>query len=435
MKGKIFGILAVFLIGLLSLTAVHAADYNTAAFDNVEFDGKDLDVGITRMRNYERGETLELVFDIIGEEVTNESIEDVRVEAFMRGDSHGDDVDDITNRFDIRSDRVYEKTLYLKIPDRMDRDTYTLTILITSKEGVLAETSYYVSIGSGSEDHKLVIKDVIFSPENRIEAGHAFLATVKVKNYGTRDEKDVKVRVAVPDLGISASAFLDEVEAEGEEDDVVIGEEQYLRIPRDALTGDYVVIVTAQYDDYDKTITEEYMIHVQGKETEEDEEAEEGKILISYIDAQELVAGEAGKIFPLTLVNYGDQARTAVLIIEGVEVFGEAKIEPSNVIILEAGTTKMIPIFVTADVDAVAGKHAFTINIKGLSEEEQTIIMTADVTVDEIVENAGWNNVKKGLEIALIVLVVLLVLLGLILGIGKLRSKDDEEDDSGDTYY
>ncbi len=435
MKGKIFGILAVFLIGLLSLTAVHAADYNTAAFDNVEFDGKDLDVGITRMRNYERGETLELVFDIIGEEVTNESIEDVRVEAFMRGDSHGDDVDDITNRFDIRSDRVYEKTLYLKIPDRMDRDTYTLTILITSKEGVLAETSYYVSIGSGSEDHKLVIKDVIFSPENRIEAGHAFLATVKVKNFGTRDEKDVKVRVAVPDLGISASAFLDEVEAEGEEDDVVIGEEQYLRIPRDALTGDYVVIVTAQYDDYDKTITEEYMIHVQGKEIEEDEEAEEGKILISYIDAQELVAGEAGKIFPLTLVNYGDQARTAVLIIEGVEVFGEAKIEPSNVIILEAGTTKMIPIFVTADVDAVAGKHAFTINIKGLSEEEQTIIMTADVTVDEIVENAGWNNVKKGLEIALIVLVVLLVLLGLILGIGKLRSKDDEEDDSGDTYY
>ncbi|MCK5629728.1 MAG: hypothetical protein KAI26_03870 [Nanoarchaeota archaeon] len=435
MKGKIFGILAVFLIGLLSLTAVHAADYNTAAFDNVEFDGKDLDVGITRMRNYERGETLELVFDIIGEEVTNESIEDVRVEAFMRGDSHGDDVDDITNRFDIRSDRVYEKTLYLKIPDRMDRDTYTLTILITSKEGVLAETSYYVSIGSGSEDHKLVIKDVIFSPENRIEAGHAFLATVKVKNYGTRDEKDVKVRVAVPDLGISASAFLDEVEAEGEEDDVVIGEEQYLRIPRDALTGDYVVIVTAQYEYHGETTTEEYMIHVQGKEIEEDEEAEEGKILISYIDAQELVAGEAGKIFPLTLVNYGDQARTAVLIIEGVEVFGEAKIEPSNVIILEAGTTKMIPIFVTADADAVAGKHAFTINIKGLSEEEQTIIMTADVTVDEIVENAGWNNVKKGLEIALIVLVVLLVLLGLILGIGKLRSKDDEEDDSGDTYY
>ena len=435
MRGKLFGILAVFLIGLLSLTAVHAADYNTAAFEDVEFDGKNLDVGITRMRNYERGETLELIFDIVGEEVTNESIDDVRVEAQIRGDSHGDDVEDITDRFDIRSDRVYEKTLYLTIPDRMDRDTYTLTILLTSRDGVLAETSYYVSIGSGSEDHKLVIKDVIFSPENQIEAGHAFLATVKVKNFGTRDEKDVKVRVAVPGLGISASAFLDEVEAEGEEDDVVIGEEQYLRIPKDALTGDYLVIVTAEYDDHDMSTSEEYMIHVQGAETEEDSEAEKGKILISYIDAQELVAGEAGKIFPLTLVNYGDQARTAVLIIEGVEVFGEAKIEPSNVIILEAGTTKMIPVFVTADADAVAGEHAFTISIKGLSEEEQTIIMTADVTVDETVENAGWNNVKKGLEIALIVLVVLLVLLGLILGIGKLRSKDDDEEDSGDTYY
>lgn len=431
MKGKIFGILTVFLIGLLSLTAVSAEDYNAAVFDDVEFDGNNLGVDVTRMRDYDRGEALELKFDLVGElVVTNGSIEDVRVEAMIRGDSHGDDIEDITDRFDVHSNRVYAKTLTLAIPDRMDRDVYTLTLLLTSKDGIIAETSYYVSIASGSENHKLAIKDVIFSPENSVEAGHAFLATVKVQNLGTRDEKGVKVKVAVPDLGISASSFLDEVDKETEEDDVVISEELYLRVPRDALTGDYVVVVTAEYDDGDKETAKEYMMHVNGVV----EEAEAGKILLSYIDAQELVAGAAGKIYPLTIVNYGDQARTAVITIEGVEVFGEAKVEPSNVIIVEAGTTQMIPVYVTAGIEAVAGEHAFTVSIKGLSEEEQTIIMTADIAVDETVD-AGWGNVKKGLEIALIVLVVLLVLLGLVLGFGKLRSKDDDEDEAGDTYY
>ncbi|MCK5026552.1 MAG: hypothetical protein KAS15_08195, partial [Nanoarchaeota archaeon] len=119
MKGKIFGILTVFLIGLLSLTAVSAEDYNAAAFVDVEFDGNDLGVNVTRMRDYDRGEALELKFDLVGELVTNESIEDVRVEAMIRGDSHGDDIEDITDRFDVHSNRVYAKTLTLVIPDRM----------------------------------------------------------------------------------------------------------------------------------------------------------------------------------------------------------------------------------------------------------------------------------------------------------------------------
>ena len=102
---------------------------------------------------------------------------------------------------------------------------FTLTILLTSKDGILAEAAYPVSMASGDSDHKLEIKDVIFSPEGDVDAGKAFLATVKVQNKGTKDEEDVKVKVAIPELGVSASAFIDEVEAEDEDDDIVISEE------------------------------------------------------------------------------------------------------------------------------------------------------------------------------------------------------------------
>lgn len=431
MKGKIFGILAIFLIGLLSLSIANAADYNTDVFDDVELDGKDLSDDITRMRDYDRGVELELTFDIAGTEITNTSIEDARVEAFIRGDSHGDDIEDISKRFDIKSDRVYSKELTLELPDRMDRDVYTLTILLTSKEGVLAEVSYDVSIASGSEDHKIVIKDVIFSPENEVKAGRAMLATVKVKNMGTRDEDDVKVKVAIPDLGISASAFIDEVEAEDEDDDVVISEELYMRIPTDALTGDYEVVVTAEYDG-DMTAEETYMIHVNGVEQEAAEVIEE-KIKVSYLDAQDITAGEAGKMYPITITNPTAESKIAVISIEGVDVFGEARVEPSNVVIVESGATKMIPVYVSAGAEAAAGEYTFTVSIEGLSEDAQAIVMTANVAAEEA--DAGWENVKKGLEIGLIVLVVLLVLLGLIIGFGKLRSNDEDEDDSAQTYY
>ena len=74
--------------------------------------------------------------------------------------------------------------------------------------------------------------------------------------------------------------------------------------------------------------------------------------------------------------------------------------------------------------------------MKGLSEEDQTIVMKANVEAKEVVaEDDGWDNVKKGLEIAFVVLVALLVLLGLIIGFGKLRSNDEDDEDAAQTYY
>jgi len=298
MKEKIFGILAIFLIGILSLSIANAVDYVTtddAVFDDVEIGGKDLTNQLTRLRDYNRGDTLELTFDIVGEEVFNISgtdldstLRELTVEATMRGDSHGDKIEDITERFDIKSNRVKSFKLELTLPDRMDRDIYTLTMVLASRNGVLAQKEYKISIASG-EDHKIVVKDAIFSPEGEVKAGRALLATVKIKNMGTRDEDDVKVKVAIPALGVSASAFIDEVEAEDEDDDVVISEELYMRIPTDALTGDYEVVVTAEYDDGDLTASAKYMVHVNGVEQEAAEVVEE-KIKVSYLDAQDITA-------------------------------------------------------------------------------------------------------------------------------------------------
>jgi hypothetical protein len=320
----------------------------------------------------------------------------------------------------------------------MDRDVYTLTLLLTDKTGVLEEATYFVSLASGGDDHKLVIKDVIFAPEDKVDAGKAFLATVKVANKGIKDEDDVKVRVAIPELGVSAAVFIDEVEAEDLDDDVVISEELYMRIPSDALTGDYEVVVTAEYDDGDEEAVETYTISVDGVSpvVVDETPVEEPKIQVSYLESMDMTAGSAGKMYPITIVNPTSESKTAVITIDGAEAFGEAVVEPSNVVIVEAGETKLVPVYVSADSEAMAGEYQFTVMMSGLSEEAQTVVMVANVAEPVVEETAdGWDNIKKGLEIAFVVLVALLVLLGLIIGFGKLRSNDDEDDDAAQTYY
>jgi len=63
----------------------------------------------------------------------------------------------------------------------------------------------------------------------------------------------VKVVVSIPDLGVSASDFIDELEAEGDDnDDQATTEEMFLRIPDNAETGEYTVRIEVYFDDMDK---------------------------------------------------------------------------------------------------------------------------------------------------------------------------------------
>ena len=95
----------------------------------------------------------------------------------------------------------------------------------------------------------IVIRDVIFSPENSVKAGRALLTSVRIKNMGEDDDEDVKVMVSIPELGISASDYIDEVESE----ESVTSEELYMRIPECADAGDYTATVTVEFDEGDET--------------------------------------------------------------------------------------------------------------------------------------------------------------------------------------
>jgi hypothetical protein len=429
MKTKLFGLLAVFLIGILAVCGVANALID---IDEVYFDGTELtEDGITTL-DVERGNDydVKIVF------TPTENLTGVQVEAYLRGYDHEDLVEDISDVFDAKAGVTYSKKLSLNIPQRMDIDNsnYSLRVRVEGQNGVGQSEIYNLEISTGR--HLIDIKDVVFSPEDSVKAGRALLTSVRVKNYGQKDEDGIKVAVSIPELGISASDYIDELEA----DESTTSEELYLRIPSCAEAGSYDAKVTVTYDDGDEVAMKTAKIIVTEDETCGAAPATTGsqpattvaqKPTIVYdSSAQDINVGGAGAIYALTISNPTNTAKTVMVGVSGVDVFGSARVSPSNVMVIGSGETKTVYVYVTASKDARAGQYNFVATVSGLGANSQEISLAAKVNKG----SASLDTVKRALEIGLIVLVVILVVLGLIIGFNKMRKKEESEETT-QTYY
>lgn len=417
MKTKLMGLLTIFLIGILAISGIATA---TITINEVELDDDSLGDGTNTITGVERGEEFEVKVRVI----SSDDLNDVQVEVYVRGYDHDDRIEDITDVFDMKAGVTYTKKLTLSLPQRMDQDRYQLRVRVEGRDGEIDYKDYDLEVDTGR--HLLVIKDVVFSPEGSVKAGRALLVSVRLKNYGEKDEEGIKVKVIVPDLGISASDYIDELES----DESTTSEEIYLRIPSCSAEGTYDVKVEVTYDDGDEKIIEMSEIRVIPDETCEVGGVSDSdqKPTITYDSSTQDVT-TAGAIYTLTMSNPTNSAKTVTLSVNGVDIFGSVRVSPSNVVVLGAGETKTVYIYVTADKSAKAGQYSFSITVSGLGTTSQEISLTANV-----IESAGLGSVKRALEVGLVVLVAILVILGLIIGFRKLKSEEEIEGEDK-TYY
>ena len=431
-----FASLMLLLVAIFAMASVNAQ----IVIDEVEFDDDEVSPsGSTEIRNFERNQEVEVkvhfTMEDNGDSVAD-SDEEVEIEVELTG-YDGDRVRDTEYIDEVKEGESYVERLTLSFPWDMDQDYYTMRVYICPRSGDCVEETYDLDVEA--EEHGFVIKDVDFSPGLTVEAGRALLTTVRVENIGDEEDNEgVKVKVSIPELGLSASDYLDEVD----EDDSVSSEELYIRIPSETSAGSYDVEVSVTYDDGDETVSEEYTITVTATEEEvaAEEPAVESKTVITVgPEAQDMTAGQGGAVYPITLTNAAGEAKTYVISVSGYNSWGSVRLDPSNVVVLEEGQTQTVYLFVSANEDA-SGSQTYAVTVSAGSETLKQMLLTANVepaaTEDVAEETSSWDSVKKGLEVGLIVLVILLVILGLIIVVNKLRSQDDdEEDDKSKTYY
>lgn len=424
-KLKVFSALALFLIGLIAISGIVNADSVPVNPDlKVYINDRLVDDGEVRGGIY-RGDIIDIEVKI---EATGDD-DNVVIEASVDGIDHDSEkAVERTDPFSIKANKTYYKTLSIELPDRMDIDQYALRIQVSNRAD--DEVVYNAVLEIESVRNGVTIKDVVFNPGTTIKAGRALLTTARLKNVGEDTEDDIKVVIEVPELGISASDYIDEVEAE----DSVTSEELYMRIPDCAKAGAYMATVTAIYDEGDEEVSQEFIINVLENEAcevpSQDNQDEAGKTVITIsTETQTVTAGESGVLYPLTITNTGSSAKTyAVSTVVGD--WADVKVNPS-VAVVGAGETKIVYVTVAAKEDASAGAQTFGVAIKSGDATLKEVTLSANV--DEKADS--WGNVKKGLEVALVVLVVLLVIIGLIIGFSKLKGSEDEEEAKEETYY
>ncbi len=424
-----FASLMLLLVAIFAMASVSA---QIVSIDEVEFDDDEVSPSSsTEIRNFERpedGVEVKVHFTAL------EDAEEVEVEVELTGyDDSNDRVRDTEYIDEIKVGETYVERLTLDFPWDMTQDYYTLRVYICPRSGDCVEETYELDIEA--VEHGFAIKDVDFSPGLTVEAGRALLTTVRVENFGDEEDNEgVKVKVSIPELGLSASDYLDEVD----EDDSVSSEELYIRVPSETAAGTYDVEVSVTYDDGDETVTEEYSLTVTAaEEATATEEAVESKTVITVgPEAQDMTAGQGGAVYPITLTNAAGEAKTYVVSVSGYDSWGSVRIDPSNVVVLGEGETQTVYLFVSANEEA-SGSYTFAVTVSAGSEALKQMLLTANVegAPAEAEETSSSDSVKKGLMVGLAVLAILLVILGLIVVVNKLRQDDEEDEKESKTYY
>lgn len=401
----------------------------------VEVDGFALSASDVTTRDLERGEefTLKVKLTAVGD------AKDVEIRAFVSGFefSKTEDISDETRPFDVENGVSYVKSLQLKLPERADEDKYRIRVIVSGRDNDEVIKNFRIKITP--TDHDVVIKDLSVNPEESVQAGRAVLATVRVKNLGDSQEDDVKVRVSIPELGVSAAPdFIDELDAE----DSATSEEFFLRIDQCAKPGTYDVKAEVTFEEGDKTVTAKRQLTVTKGPCEAagagPAAVSTNGVKIAYsADSQNVQAGGSAVAYPVTIMNEGAATKSYSLSVAGAE-WATARLSPSNMVTVKAGDSQTVYVFVAANSNAQAGAQTFMVRVKDQAGEVvKELAMSANVAVAGAageVGGVGVASLAQLLQLGLVVLIVVLVVVGLVMAFRRMKGPGQGEEGT-QTYY
>lgn len=401
MKLKIMALLSMLFIlaagGALSAAAL------PLSVDKAQIDNYDIWPDQSNRLSVEKGQEFEFKISL----TAWQDIQNLEAEVFIAGYEYSDyeSISDRTHNFDMEANVTYSKTLTLKLPSDIDVDNYKLRLIISDRYGDQLVQRYNLKIDAPR--HSLRISDLEIFPENQLVAGRAIVATVRVENLGEKDEENVKVTASIPELGLSDSAYLNDIEAGDEEGT----EELYMRIPTCAKEGLYDFNVELKYDRKRETITETRQIKIL------ESESCGSKIPMFESDSAKLSmkAGES-KTFRITVENNAASSK-ALTISLSTDDWAETRISPSSTAVISAGESETFTIHIDADKKAAGSKKL----IATLSSGNKAL-GKLEINVDVSAKQSGFKLV---LETVLVVLVAVLVVIALVFGVSKLKQEQN----------
>ncbi len=397
--------------------------------DAVEVDNFQLSASDTNVRDLERGGEFALKVKL----TATGSAKDVEIRAFITGFefSRSEDISDSTSPFDVEKGVSYVKSLKLKLPERVEEDTYRIRVIVGGRDTDEITQNFRIKVTPTA--HEVVVRDLSISPEDTVQAGRAILATVRVKNLGDKTEKDVKVRVSIPDLGVTATPdFIDELES----DESATSEEFFLRVDQCARPGTYDVKAEVTFEQGDSTATAKKQVTV----TKGLCEAPSGPssvsakgVKIDYnAEPQDVVAGGAAVSYPVTMINDGTETKSFSISVSGAD-WAAVRLSPSNMVTVKPGDSQTVFVSVSAKKGAASGGQVFSVRVK---DQAGDIVRELSLSANVAAGSAGVStgSLVQLLQLGLIALIVVLVVVGVVVAFRRMKGPG-EGGEGAQTYY
>jgi len=175
----------------------------------------------------------------------HQTASNIRVKAEIEGDK--EDVEKVTDYFDVEKNNTYVKVLSLKVPYDLKKklsDETSLNIKIWGGDAKAYTDSFDIKIQRPSYNAGITI-----TTSKEVKAGETFPVDVVVKNIGYNDLDDLFVIVRIPALDIEENSFFGDLVAEDDDDEDSMKGRVYLKVPYDAEEGKYTLEVEVSNDD------------------------------------------------------------------------------------------------------------------------------------------------------------------------------------------
>ncbi len=344
-----------------------------------------------------------------------ESFDDARIMMFIEGYEHSPIVTS-TEIFQVVQGNTYVKTLSVELPADMDNmKEYNIRIVGANDLSGITYKEYTVYVDT--DRHRVDVLDLIMTPSSGVEPGQNIIANVRMKNRGQKDQDSVKVRIAIPELGVSESSYLSNLNT----DEVATSDDMLMFIPDTAAAKTYDVVVTLSYDDGYTSNSNTYSLTVLSPRVSAEE-----NLLVSFKNNMDLIAGKT-KTFEVVVANPNDESKP-ISVVPIETVWADVEVSPTLAMV-QGGSSAVFT--VTVDVkNSVAGEKDLTLVVK---EGSATV---NEFVVSTYVEGGSQIN---WLNVVLVVLLILaiIVLLALVITIAKRRSDNEGDEDltSSEEYY
>lgn len=425
--------LAIFLVA--ALAAVASAAQVPIRIDNVKIDDVDLQENASNRLDIQRGQEVEVEVKFTALQV----VKNLQMESFLSGFEYSDiaPLTATTRVFDADENVTYVRRVRLRISDEVEEDDYKLRVMFTDRFNQELIKTFNLKIDVPR--HGFKVEDVVFFPDGPVEAGKGLLATVRMENKGERDERDIRVQVSIPDLGVSGVDYIDEVKHDREKST----EEIFIKIPENAKSGKYAVRVDVDFNQLHDHITAVRDINVLGSAASQRDadsgsssaRPQEPKTVITVSSQLESVTlgKEGGVLFPITIVNNDEGARTYTISADGGS-WADIKVAPSSTMIIDRGEAKLFSVYVTPKEGAQVGAQSVTVKVMANGKTLKEIPLTANV----LPPVSTKPDVVRLLEVVFIMLLVILVVVGLVISFRRRdapQAAAEGSDSDMQTYY